>query len=264
MPQAKMSNKKSFEFRMSKKVAELTQVVHMLFTRNHEKEVEIEALKDAYEHEIELVLNDAKGRIATLDAKIHDLEAKQKGSDDDKILERAKMEEERKKKEDELQQNIAKLEKQLKYEKLECQNARDLLIQAQQDIERLREGQGDMLRKGKEVDTKNKEIEKLKGQVQDLEKKVKDSSTQNSDTISKLQKSLDLQHKELTKLQQNVIESENIKEELTLKNKNLESEIRSLKKELNKKNDRAQRNSASSRQDFANLASSTILVSIIQ
>ena len=32
--------KKSFEFRMCKKVAELTQVVHMLFTRNHEKEVE--------------------------------------------------------------------------------------------------------------------------------------------------------------------------------------------------------------------------------
>jgi hypothetical protein len=36
------SAKKTFEFRMSKKVAELTQVVHMLFTRNHEKEVEIE------------------------------------------------------------------------------------------------------------------------------------------------------------------------------------------------------------------------------
>ena len=30
---------KSLEFRMAKKVAELTQVVHMLFTRNHEKEV---------------------------------------------------------------------------------------------------------------------------------------------------------------------------------------------------------------------------------
>lgn len=31
--------KGGFDFRMSKKVAELTQVVHMLFTRNHEKEV---------------------------------------------------------------------------------------------------------------------------------------------------------------------------------------------------------------------------------
>ena len=33
------SGKNGFDFRMSKKVAELTQVVHMLFTRNHEKEV---------------------------------------------------------------------------------------------------------------------------------------------------------------------------------------------------------------------------------
>mgnify|MGYP001794144223 CR=1 FL=1 len=33
--------KKNFEYRMSKKVAELTQVVHLLFTKNHEREVSI-------------------------------------------------------------------------------------------------------------------------------------------------------------------------------------------------------------------------------
>lgn len=31
--------RKGFEYKMSKKVAELTQVVHMLFMRNHEREV---------------------------------------------------------------------------------------------------------------------------------------------------------------------------------------------------------------------------------
>ena len=66
--------KKSFEFRMCKKVAELTQVVHMLFTRNHEKEVEIDALKKSYEREIELVLEDAKGKIGHLEQLMADMQ----------------------------------------------------------------------------------------------------------------------------------------------------------------------------------------------
>ncbi|KAL3866083.1 hypothetical protein ACJMK2_043421 [Sinanodonta woodiana] len=73
---AEMERKKTFEFRMSKKVAELTQVVHMLFTRNHEKEVEIEALKEAYEHEISLIMDDAKRKISLLENKVSELERK--------------------------------------------------------------------------------------------------------------------------------------------------------------------------------------------
>ena len=74
---AQPQNKRSFEFRMSKKVAELTQVVHMLFTRNHEKEVEIEAIKDSYEHEIELVIDDAKNKIRHLEVKVQELQQQQ-------------------------------------------------------------------------------------------------------------------------------------------------------------------------------------------
>lgn len=62
-----MDRRKTFEFRMCKKVAELTQVVHMLFTRNHEKEMEMEALKAAYEEEIERVLKDARKRLSGAD-----------------------------------------------------------------------------------------------------------------------------------------------------------------------------------------------------
>ena len=61
---------------MCKKVAELTQVVHMLFTRNHEKEVEIDALKKSYEHEIDLVLKDARGKIDKLEKCVADLRSK--------------------------------------------------------------------------------------------------------------------------------------------------------------------------------------------
>lgn len=39
MAAERVKARKGFEFKMSKKVAELTQVVHMLFTRNHEREV---------------------------------------------------------------------------------------------------------------------------------------------------------------------------------------------------------------------------------
>ena len=39
MAAERVRTRKGFEYKMSKKVAELTQVVHMLFTRNHEREV---------------------------------------------------------------------------------------------------------------------------------------------------------------------------------------------------------------------------------
>lgn len=75
-PTSRLNNKKSFEYKMSKKVSELTQVVHMLFSRNHEREVELESTKEAYEQEILNVIADAKKRIEALE---HDLaEAKRK------------------------------------------------------------------------------------------------------------------------------------------------------------------------------------------
>ncbi|XP_054756615.2 protein FAM184B-like [Lytechinus pictus] len=67
IPTSRLNNKKSFEHKMSKKVAELTQVVHMLFSRNHEREVELESTKEAYEQEISNVIADAKKRIEALE-----------------------------------------------------------------------------------------------------------------------------------------------------------------------------------------------------
>jgi hypothetical protein len=46
----------------------------MLFTRNHEKEVEIEAMKEAYEYEILLVQEDSQNRIDNLERKRLELE----------------------------------------------------------------------------------------------------------------------------------------------------------------------------------------------
>ncbi|KAJ8029595.1 hypothetical protein HOLleu_29031 [Holothuria leucospilota] len=59
----KSTNKKSFDYKMCKKVAELTQVVHMLFTKSHEKDIELELTKKAYEQEIVDIISDAQGRL---------------------------------------------------------------------------------------------------------------------------------------------------------------------------------------------------------
>ena len=60
--------------KLSRKIAELTMVIHLLFTRNHEREVEIEAVKTAYEHEIGVVCEEAKGKISWLEGQLDELE----------------------------------------------------------------------------------------------------------------------------------------------------------------------------------------------
>ena len=68
--QKSLMTQEEFQFRLSKKVAELTKVVHLLFTKNREKELEVEAVKEAYEKEIDVVINDAKVRISKLENEI--------------------------------------------------------------------------------------------------------------------------------------------------------------------------------------------------
>lgn len=164
------SSKKSFDFRMSKKVAELTQVVHMLFTRNHEKEIETEALKDAYEDEIDAVIKDAKTKITDLEKQLSDLKSLTT-TNDNAWKETERIKSTLKDKENEWSKRITTLELELKNEKLECQKVRDLLIEAQKDIERLRESQNlDATNKINETETVMREIETLKAQSRKLQK----------------------------------------------------------------------------------------------
>lgn len=65
--QKSLMTQEELQFRLSKKVAELTKVVHLLFTKNREKELEVEAVKEAYEKEINVVINDAKVRLSKLE-----------------------------------------------------------------------------------------------------------------------------------------------------------------------------------------------------
>ncbi|XP_071846096.1 uncharacterized protein [Apostichopus japonicus] len=63
----KTTIKRSFDYKMCKKVAELTQVVHMLFTKSHEKDLELDLTRKAYEEEITNVVKDGESRIKKME-----------------------------------------------------------------------------------------------------------------------------------------------------------------------------------------------------
>lgn len=68
------ANKSDLTTKLSKKVAELTVVVHMLFKRNHEKEVEFEYFKVLTEKEIENVKQKFQSRVEWLEGQLEEQE----------------------------------------------------------------------------------------------------------------------------------------------------------------------------------------------
>ena len=220
------SRRKTFEFRMSKKVAELTQVVHMLFTRNHEKEVEIEALKEAYEFEITIVINDAKSKLATLQTTITDLEQRLTFEGNKLKLQYEKMANQ---KQSEMKTNVENLEQQLQTEKQECQTARDLLINAQMDIEKLRNGQSELKKCYEDIKTKNKEIERLDSLTSQLEKQLKDMDNKSNSLLTELQTTCDKSNKEINILRDKCEAMQQSRDEHVYRNKQLEAELRALR-----------------------------------
>lgn len=229
--------KRTLEFRMSKKVAELTQVVHMLFTRNHEKEVEIDALKDSYEHEITKVTADAKSRISKLETKVAELERKleRERNRQSEVIKEV-VAQESSSKEDEWKRKLVVAEKALNDEKLETQNLRDLLINAQKDIEKLRQKVDEQLHsKTDEIQRRDAEIANLKRQVAELERTLKTKQLSENETIKKLEKQNEKLEKECLDLQELLDETYKEKEALLAKVKQLESELKALKKDFQKK-----------------------------
>jgi len=229
--------KQNFDFRMAKKVAELTQVVHMLFTRNHEKEVEIEAIKDIYELEIQVVIEDAEGRLEGLEKKKKDLEeqlARERLAGKERV--KSAMLQEANQKEEEWKIKVEALEKQLQEEKAECTNIRDLLISAQKDIEKLREGVAEQLKsKNEEIRNKNFELEHLRRMVAELEKTQTDKEREYLEAIRELEITNEKLEKELSQLQALLEETHRNKLQLEAKTVKLEIDLRNLKKDFGRK-----------------------------
>ncbi|XP_078314613.1 uncharacterized protein LOC111114882 isoform X3 [Crassostrea virginica] len=237
MTSEKERAKKTFDFRMSKKVAELTQVVHMLFTRNHEKEVEIEALKEAYEYEISLVQEDAIEQLKKSENKRKELE---------KLLEierkagrervKSAIQQEASTKEEQWKEKVKALEQQLADEKNESQNLRDLLINAQKDIEKLRQGVAEQLQsKNEEIHRKNQELERLRQKVATLEHSQSESEKHYKEIIRDLEKSNEKLERELAQLQALLEETHRSKMHFESKSQKLEADLKNLRKDFSKK-----------------------------
>ncbi|XP_071171590.1 protein FAM184A-like isoform X6 [Mytilus edulis] len=231
------SAKKTFEFRMSKKVSELTQVVHMLFTRNHEKEVEIEAMKEAFEYEILLVQEDAQGRIDNLETKRLELELeldRERKAVENRLKSALKNESDSR--EEEWKAKLIASEKNLLEEKAECQNLRDLLINAQRDIEKLRQGVADQLAsKNEEILRKNQELDKLRKLVANLEKTQVETEIHYKEIIRDIEKTNEKLEKELQQLQALLEETHRNKMKLEEKNAKLETDLKNLRKDFSRK-----------------------------
>lgn len=227
------SSRRSFEFRMSKKVAELTQVVHMLFTRNHEKEVEIEALKEAYELEIADVITDARQRIAALE-RLQDDWLRQQTVDADRI--RNLLEGEFQSREQELKARLEGSVRQLQEERTECQNLRDILIRNQRDIENLRQGASQQQSSLQdELCKRDREIERLKKLVTQLERSLKECNKESSEVIKELQISNDALDKEVRQVHLALEDSHRTREHLLVRNKQLEEDIKNMRRDFNRK-----------------------------
>ncbi|XP_022110271.1 protein FAM184A-like [Acanthaster planci] len=230
-------NKKSFEFRMCKKVAELTQVVHMLFVKNHEREVELESVKMAYEEEIASVIADARSKIEKLQ---QSLAAEQRRSDSAKKGFEQNLEE----KEKQLSQKLA--ESGVKVRELQKDNEflRDQVVRLQRIVEDSESTQAvaeeDELKLFQEqLDLARAEIQEKTGKLSRLQEMIgneADQRRENDAIVSRLKSEMEQMQFELSAqmedLKNELLDASNSKEKLRQKNKNLESDIRNLKKEL--------------------------------
>ncbi|XP_077989378.1 uncharacterized protein LOC144443713 [Glandiceps talaboti] len=231
--QPNLKSKRSFDFKMCKKVAELTQVVHMLFTRNHEKEVEMECLRDAYEQEIHLIISDAKGRIARLDREL--LETRKNSNKEASKLR------------DEMRENIKKLEmkyldevkiKDAKIIDLERENVdlKKQLSLANETVQKFEEGASNesqsLLKQLKERDAQLKKLEGIitirEELLHEKEQLLKKLSKQIEQTEVKLMT-------EVEELKKTLSEVNLMKENLSHRNRQLEDDLKMLKKELRKR-----------------------------
>lgn len=212
---AALSNSKSFEYRVSKKIAELTQVVHMLFTRNQEKEVEIEALTDAYEYEIELVQQDARGIIGRLEEKVkaieHQLETVTQQSSSSDI---------------ELKAKLFDTEQQLQQEKYKNHKLSELLSGAEKNLETIRGGN-------------DHELAKVKQELANARREIAEQQVMLARLVDEKQTAIRTSVEQQQKHERAEMELENVKqsldlvtktnEELTSRNKKLDSDLRSLR-----------------------------------
>ncbi|KAH9520229.1 hypothetical protein Btru_060313 [Bulinus truncatus] len=226
-------DKNSFHYRMCKKVAELTQVVHLLFTRNHEKEIEMAALKESYEYEIELVIQDAKSRIASLENSLEELkkqnlEIEQRSH---KEIDVALSD-----KDAQWRQILLEKEKCFEKERIECQNLRGMLIKSQADIDKRKQNLADQIAaKNYEILRKDEEIQLIHRRLDAAEMRLNGSQINEQNASEELRRTNEKLKIDIIHLQSLADKMNKNNEQLLARNKQLEANLKDTKAQYNKK-----------------------------
>ncbi|XP_033634527.1 protein FAM184A-like [Asterias rubens] len=227
--------RKSFEFKMSKKVAELTQVVHMLFVKNHEREVELEAVRAAYEEEISNVIADARAKLEKLKTALTE---EQRRAD----VAKATLERGLEEKDKELSQRLAAADVKTQ----ESERSNEFLREQVGRLQRIAESnekndktEEELGRFQKQLEVAHKEILARDGELSRYREMVGRQTNKqegNDAIVSQLKTQIDRIKSDLSsqisELKGELLETSNGKERLQQKNKNLELDLRSLRKEL--------------------------------
>ena len=242
MPAGPRFSKKSFEFKMCKKVAELTQVVHMLFVKNHEREVELEALRAAYEREVADVTADARGRLDRLgrsladeqrrgEALRRDLERDFDGKERD-LLQRLASGEARARELEQDRDFAREQAARLQRAADEAQASRDERLRGESD-EALRECRAQLASARAQL---AQQAAEPAGHREAAGRETDQRRAESDAAVGRLRAELEQAQAQLTLqlegLKAELLDSSNGRERLQQRNKNLELELRTLRKEL--------------------------------
>ncbi|KAL5257544.1 hypothetical protein ACHWQZ_G012466 [Mnemiopsis leidyi] len=219
-------NDAALQFKLSKKVAELTLVVHMLFTRNHEREVELEATKEAYEQEINSVSNFFEKEIMRLKSelekekwkRLEEVERITKAGEDStrKLIEKH-------------DKNVSELTAENKKLKSDNQSLEEKYNRVAEDHERARKDQEAL---AKERIAKDRAMEKDHLRIEKLQQNAranKELMEKMKENIHSIQKSVN--HK-ISQMDANNRSANEVSEHLRLRNEQLETENKALRKKI--------------------------------
>lgn len=219
-------NDAALQFKLSKKVAELTLVVHMLFTRNHEREVELESTKTAYEMEIDTITNTFKEEIHRIRDENGDYKMKHLQE-----IEQIKHENSEAKKKLVEAHNKKVTEQSIELEKCkaELETSGSRMKRLQDEFDKL---QKDFDLLSNERNLKNKVLEKDHVKIEKLQHQArinKEVMEKMKESIHSIQKSV---NNKVQALERNNKVCNDLADTLRLQNELLENDYRTLKKKL--------------------------------
>lgn len=216
--------------KLCKKVAELAQVVHLLFTSNHEKQIEIDCLIDAYEDEISRVIDDAQtwvksseNAIAEQKKRVEESAAELGHARHQLVLLRGQY--------DQLREKESRQSNELSEVKEECQKLRDLLINDQSDLQRLKANlESELKEKEQVLNKRNEDLERMSQKIARLETTLLDVQRNADRTVKMAQKRVRNVEQELNKMRLEVKSAHRNRDSLFEKQKSLEKELKNYQK----------------------------------